>query len=124
VERAKAAAAELAKRMNAGENDSDYYLDLMDQNGRKVQIPHKDRIALVTGMALHEKGKKCVLRGEVDEALEYFLSADKSFRGADSKFLDIIDVCSHSSPAGSALASRSPIHPDLRFRCVLFCVGR
>jgi hypothetical protein len=95
ADRIAAAAAALAMRTDAGEDDSEHYFELADQNGKAIAIPARDRVALVQGMTLHEKAKKLLSRGETADALALFLAADAAFQKADPKFVGMIDNFPH-----------------------------
>lgn len=55
-------------------------LQVEDQFGNAVQLPAKERKALLVAMALHEKGRNALKQADYSLALVMFLDADKEFR--------------------------------------------
>lgn len=55
-------------------------LQVEDQFGNSVKLPSQERKALLVAMALHEKGRKALKKGDYSMALVMFLDADKEFR--------------------------------------------
>jgi len=84
------AAEHLAKR-NADSFDDQPRFELMDQNGRPVNISNTDAEGLTVGMALQEKGKAMVRQGKFKEALEILTEADKAFSRCSNTILQSID---------------------------------
>lgn len=55
------------------------HLQITDQHGNPVQLPHAEREALALAMALHEKGRKALKARNYGQALLLLLEADKEF---------------------------------------------
>jgi hypothetical protein len=86
-ERIRRAIAEISQR----EGSLNYHFELQDQNGRAVHLPEKDRVALVQGMTLHEKGKAALARKDYKDAVEWFTLAEASFANCDPKVVATVD---------------------------------
>lgn len=86
-ERIRRAIAEISQR----EGSLNYHFELQDQNGRPVHLPEKDRVALVQGMTLHEKGKAALARKDYKDAVEWFTLAEASFANCDPKVVATVD---------------------------------
>uniref|UniRef100_A0A1B6DNP8 UBA domain-containing protein n=2 Tax=Clastoptera arizonana TaxID=38151 RepID=A0A1B6DNP8_9HEMI len=89
------------KRVNAVEgtkedlalltSGSSSYLQLEDQSGRRLNLPEAERNALVTAMALHEKGRAALKREDYSLALVNYLEADEKFSTCTSELLKCVD---------------------------------
>lgn len=57
-----------------------FIIKLEDQAGNAVEIPGKEKKALILAMTLHEKGKCALKKEDYAKSLVFFLDADKIFR--------------------------------------------
>ncbi|GJQ65640.1 hypothetical protein Trydic_g7730 [Trypoxylus dichotomus] len=71
----------------------DGYMQLEDQCGNAVNIPIKEKKALMVAMALHEKGRVALKEHNYTKALIFFLDADKEFSQCNSQLLNNVDNC-------------------------------
>ncbi|XP_018326796.1 NEDD8 ultimate buster 1 isoform X2 [Agrilus planipennis] len=71
--------------------DNGHYLELEDQYGNKINVPQRERKALILAMALHEKGRSSLKKNDHAKALIYFLEADDEFRQCNSQLLENVD---------------------------------
>lgn len=62
-------------------------LQIENQSGEALNIPPQERKALVTAMALHEKGRAALKKEDYALALVMFLEADKNYRYVWCSFL-------------------------------------
>ncbi|KRT81584.1 Ubiquitin [Oryctes borbonicus] len=69
----------------------DGYMQLEDQCGNSINIPIKERKALMVAMALHEKGRAALKEHNYAKALVFFLDADKEFSQCNSQLLNNVD---------------------------------
>jgi len=53
---------------------------LTNQQGNSLELPQAERKALLLAMALHERGKTILSRGDHALALVLFLEADSEFK--------------------------------------------
>lgn len=88
VEKSKQAAKKLAER---GVRDSQYFLEIQDQNGKTISLPPAEKEALSCAMALHEKGKVLIHTGKYSDALVLLCEADVEFNLCRSSILDVVD---------------------------------
>lgn len=63
-----------------GWHNCNAYEQVENQAGESMNLPYHERKALVTAMALHEKGRVALKKGDYSLALVIFLEADKEFR--------------------------------------------
>jgi hypothetical protein len=93
VERTLAAVQQLAER----EDDQDSYyepqsLEIVNQDGRRMQLLPADQKALKVGMALHDRAKAIAKQGDLRTALELFLRADtEGFSKCSKELVNCID---------------------------------
>ncbi|XP_075230875.1 NEDD8 ultimate buster 1-like isoform X2 [Lycorma delicatula] len=73
------------------DNEVDPYLQITDQVGKTLVLPHKEKKALLSAMALHEKGKAALKKDEFALALIFLLEADKEFSSCNSQLLNSVD---------------------------------
>ncbi|KAI6652874.1 hypothetical protein LOD99_4260 [Oopsacas minuta] len=88
VEKSKQAAKKLAER---GVSDSQYFLEIQDQNGKPISLPPTEKEALSCAMALHEKGKVLINACKYSDALVLLCEADVEFNQCRSSILDVVD---------------------------------
>ena len=70
IEEIKAAAEKLAQRDNDGYDwNANYYLELTNQHGHKINLPNDQRQALTVGLTLHEKGKSFMKQKQYADAI-------------------------------------------------------
>jgi len=85
-------AEELASRTDGGDTKYEqYYFELENQKGEKIQLPEKDRKAIIIGMTLHDKARKLLKKEEYKLALELLLQANTSFSKCSEEFINAID---------------------------------
>jgi len=85
-------AEELASRTDGGDmRYEQYYFELENQKGEKIQLPEKDRKAIIIGMTLHDKARKLLKKEEYKIALELLLQANSSFAKCSEEFINAID---------------------------------
>lgn len=68
------------------------FFQLEDQAGNSVQIPVKEKKALMVAMTLHEKGRTALKEENYPLALVFLLEADKYFRYAVQSLISCIHV--------------------------------
>lgn len=78
----------LANRSNV---NNDYYLQVADQSGKTLNLPQKERQALVIAMSLHETGRLALKKEDYALALVLLLEADKEFSHCKSELLHSVD---------------------------------
>ncbi|XP_023254553.1 NEDD8 ultimate buster 1-like, partial [Seriola lalandi dorsalis] len=71
--------------------DTTPFLEIADQKGNPLKIPHKERKALILAMGFHEKGRSLMKRKQYDNALCHLLQADQQFSKCDSALLTSVD---------------------------------
>ncbi len=84
------AAEHMAKRTNDDYSDQPRF-ELLDQNGRRLSLSSTDEEGLKVGMALHEKGKAMIKKGQFKEAVEILIEADRGFSKCSSTILSMVD---------------------------------
>ncbi|KAF2899522.1 hypothetical protein ILUMI_06657 [Ignelater luminosus] len=72
-------------------SDDSFYMELEDQAGNPIDIPSKERKALMIAMALHEKGRSALKKEDYAKALVFFLDADNEFSQCNSQLLNLVD---------------------------------
>ncbi|KAK2859769.1 hypothetical protein Q5P01_004389 [Channa striata] len=67
------------------------YLEIADQKGNPLEIPDRERKALILAMGYHEKGRSLMKRKQYDNAVCHLLEADQQFRKFNSALLTSVD---------------------------------
>ncbi|MBN3315762.1 NUB1 protein, partial [Atractosteus spatula] len=67
------------------------FLEIADQKGNPIQIPHEKRKALILAMGLHEKGRALMKKKNYEPALSHLLQADEEFINCGSQLLNTVD---------------------------------
>ncbi|MEQ2215860.1 hypothetical protein XENOCAPTIV_006994, partial [Xenoophorus captivus] len=73
------------------ERDTTPFLEIADQKGNPLKIPHKEKKALILAMGFHEKGRSLMKRKQYDNALCHLLQADQQFSECGSALLSSVD---------------------------------
>ncbi|KAG7223002.1 hypothetical protein INR49_029224 [Caranx melampygus] len=60
----------LSERDGSEDPDTTPFLEIADQKGNPLKIPHKERKALILAMGFHEKGRSLMKRKQYDNALK------------------------------------------------------
>ncbi|XP_077365861.1 NEDD8 ultimate buster 1 isoform X2 [Festucalex cinctus] len=81
----------LAERDGSDDLQTTPFLEVADQKGNPLKIPHKEKKALILAMGLHEKGRALMKRKCHDEALCHLLQADLHFSECGSELLGAVD---------------------------------
>ncbi|XP_056219887.1 NEDD8 ultimate buster 1 isoform X3 [Seriola aureovittata] len=81
----------LSERDGSEDPDTTPFLEIADQKGNPLKIPHKERKALILAMGFHEKGRSLMKRKQYDNALCHLLQADQQFSKCDSALLTSVD---------------------------------
>ncbi|KAG8271981.1 positive regulation of proteasomal ubiquitin-dependent protein catabolic process [Homalodisca vitripennis] len=106
----------LAGRSNA---NNEYYFQVENQAGVTLNLPFQERKALVTAMAMHEKGRAALKKGDYALALVLFLEADKEYSECTSELLHSVDnyALLHLDISWCYLCLRNPAQiPDAEYR--------
>lgn len=67
------------------------FLEIADQKGNPLKIPHQEKKALIVAMGFHEKGRSLMKRKQFDDALCHLLQADQQFSKCGSTLLRSVD---------------------------------
>ncbi|KAL1006414.1 hypothetical protein UPYG_G00072070 [Umbra pygmaea] len=67
------------------------FLEIADQKGNPLKIPHSEKKALILAMGFHEKGRALMKRKQYDAALCHLLQADDQFSKCGSMLLSTVD---------------------------------
>ncbi|XP_061569673.1 NEDD8 ultimate buster 1 isoform X2 [Cololabis saira] len=81
----------LSERDGSEDPDSSPYLEIADQKGNPLRIPHTEKKALILAMGFHEKGRSLMKRRQYDNALSHLLQADQQFSQCGSALLSSVD---------------------------------
>lgn len=69
----------LSERDGSDDPETTPFLEIADQKGNALKIPHEEKKALMLAMGLHEKGRSLLKRKQHDNALCHLLQADEQF---------------------------------------------
>ncbi|XP_030612293.1 NEDD8 ultimate buster 1 [Archocentrus centrarchus] len=81
----------LSERDGSEDPDTTPFLEIADQKGNPLKIPHKEKKALILAMGFHEKGRALMKRKQYDNALCHLLQADQQFSKCGSALLSSVD---------------------------------
>ncbi|XP_069033694.1 NEDD8 ultimate buster 1 [Embiotoca jacksoni] len=81
----------LSERDGSEDPDSAPFLEIADQKGNPLKIPHEEKKALILAMGFHEKGCSLMKRKQYDNALCHLLQADQQFSRCGSALLGSVD---------------------------------
>jgi galactitol-specific phosphotransferase system IIB component len=84
------AVKEIAKRTDDG-NSEDYYFELENQDGNKLEIPKENRQLLTQGVTMAMKGQALLKSKQWDDALVVLELADESFAQCDHRYTSMVD---------------------------------
>ncbi|CAJ1081575.1 NEDD8 ultimate buster 1 isoform X2 [Xyrichtys novacula] len=74
-----------------GSEDTIPFLDIADQKGNPLKIPHAEKKALILAMGVHEKGRSLMKKKQFENALCHLLQADQQFSKCGSALLSSVD---------------------------------
>ncbi|XP_059182922.1 NEDD8 ultimate buster 1 [Centropristis striata] len=74
-----------------GSEDTTPFLEIADQRGNPLKIPHQEKKALILAMGFHEKGRALMKKKQFDNALCHLLQADQQFSKCGSALLGSVD---------------------------------
>ncbi|CAL8294606.1 unnamed protein product [Lota lota] len=81
----------LSERDGSEDPETTPFLEIADQKGNPLQIPHEEKKALILAMGFHEKGRSLLKRKQHDNALCHLLQADQQFGLCGSALLTKVD---------------------------------
>ncbi|XP_070708925.1 NEDD8 ultimate buster 1 [Pempheris klunzingeri] len=81
----------LSERDGSEDPDTTPFLEIADQRGNPLKIPHKEKKALILAMGFHEKGRSLMKKKQFDNALCHLLQADQQFSKCGSALLGSVD---------------------------------
>ncbi|KAM4718107.1 NEDD8 ultimate buster 1 [Anableps anableps] len=81
----------LSERDGSEDPETTPFLEIADQKGNPLKIPHKEKKALILAMGFHEKGRSLMKRRQYDSALCHLLQADQHFSQCGSELLGSVD---------------------------------
>ncbi|XP_037549955.1 NEDD8 ultimate buster 1 [Nematolebias whitei] len=81
----------LSERDGSEDPESTPFLEIADQKGNPLKIPHLEKKALILAMGFHEKGRSLMKRKQYDNALCHLLQADQQFSKCGSALLGSVD---------------------------------
>lgn len=81
----------LSERDGSEDPDTTPFLEIADQKGNPLNIPHEEKKALILAMGFHEKGRSLMKRKQYDNALCHLLQADQQFSKCGSALLGSVD---------------------------------
>nr|XP_046227891.1 NEDD8 ultimate buster 1 isoform X2 [Scatophagus argus] len=81
----------LSERDGSEDPDTTPFLEIADQKGNPLKIPHEEKKALILAMGFHEKGRSLMKKKQFDDALCHLLQADQQFSKCGSALLRSVD---------------------------------
>ncbi|KAF4087874.1 hypothetical protein AMELA_G00076350 [Ameiurus melas] len=81
----------LSERDGSEDPETTPFLEIADHMGNPIQIPAREKKALILAMGFHEKGRALMKKKEYDKAHGYLVQADKQFSKCDSMLLNTVD---------------------------------
>uniref|UniRef100_A0A672H014 UBA domain-containing protein n=1 Tax=Salarias fasciatus TaxID=181472 RepID=A0A672H014_SALFA len=81
----------LSEREGYDDPETTPFLEIADQKGNPLKIPHKEKKALILAMGFHEKGRSLMKKQQYDDALIHLLQADQHFNQCGSALLSSVD---------------------------------
>lgn len=81
----------LSERDGSEDPETTPFLEIADQKGNPLNIPHSEKKALILAMGFHEKGRSLMKRKQYDSALCHLLQADQQFSRCGSALLGSVD---------------------------------
>ncbi|XP_017334386.1 NEDD8 ultimate buster 1 [Ictalurus punctatus] len=81
----------LSERDGSEDPETTPFLEIADHKGNPIQIPAREKKALILAMGFHEKGRALMKKKEYDEARSYLLRADEQFSKCGSVLLNTVD---------------------------------
>ncbi|KAM6953451.1 NEDD8 ultimate buster 1 [Aplochiton taeniatus] len=81
----------LSERDGSDDPETTPFLEIADQKGNPLKIPHNEKKALILAMGFHEKGRALMKRKQHDAALCHLLQADDQFGHCGSALLSTVD---------------------------------
>ncbi|CAN9506214.1 unnamed protein product [Ophioblennius macclurei] len=81
----------LSERDGSEDPETTPFLEIADQKGNPLKIPHKEKKALILAMGFHEKGRALMKKKQYDDALIHLLQADQHFNECGSALLSSVD---------------------------------
>ncbi|XP_065804918.1 NEDD8 ultimate buster 1 [Labrus bergylta] len=74
-----------------GSEETSPFLEIADQRGNPLKIPHMEKKALILAMGFHEKGRSLMKKKQFENALCHLLQADQQFSKCGSALLSSVD---------------------------------
>ncbi|KAM6970826.1 NEDD8 ultimate buster 1 isoform 2-T3 [Tautogolabrus adspersus] len=74
-----------------GSEETSPFLEIADQRGNPLKIPHMEKKALILAMGFHEKGRSLMKKKQFENALCHLLQADQQFSKCGSALLGSVD---------------------------------
>ncbi len=71
--------------------DGDYYAEIVDQNGKRVNMPEADKRNLTAAQLLHEHGKRMMAAAKYEDAIKVLRDAIRLFMLVSPALLKIVD---------------------------------
>lgn len=81
----------LSERDGSEDPETTPFLEIADQKGNPLNIPHSEKKALILAMGFHEKGRALMKRKQYEAALCHLLQADDQFGQCGSTLLTTVD---------------------------------
>uniref|UniRef100_A0A4W5QNX8 Negative regulator of ubiquitin-like proteins 1 n=1 Tax=Hucho hucho TaxID=62062 RepID=A0A4W5QNX8_9TELE len=81
----------LSERDGTDDPATTTFLEIADQKGNPLKIPHSKKKTLILAMGFHEKGRALMKRKQYDTALGHLVQADDQFCKCGSKLLNTVD---------------------------------